>query len=73
MDVLGEADLVQILEPQSATLTNYEVLRHIESMRTRYNEVAQQRGSPASLKSGNLETIMKEVIKVSASPVVTTG
>ncbi|KAI9800212.1 MAG: hypothetical protein M1825_004196 [Sarcosagium campestre] len=51
---------MKILETQSAHMTNYEVLQHLESMRTRYKTIAFQRGSPASMKSGNLETIVKE-------------
>ncbi|KAI9810630.1 MAG: hypothetical protein M1832_001229 [Thelocarpon impressellum] len=52
---------MKILETQSAHLTNHEVLLHLESMRARYAELAQQRGRPASLKSGNLETVLKEL------------
>ncbi|KZF25281.1 hypothetical protein L228DRAFT_236396 [Xylona heveae TC161] len=45
---------MKILETQSAPLTNYEVLTHLQSMRKRYD-------AEHSVKSGNLETVMKEL------------
>jgi hypothetical protein len=41
-------------------LSNYEVLTHLEGMRERYDKLAIGRGNIASMKSGNLETVMKE-------------
>ncbi|KAI9776151.1 MAG: hypothetical protein M1839_000567 [Geoglossum umbratile] len=52
---------MKILETQSAMLSNYEVLTHLEDMRARYNKLAQTRGG-TPMKSGNLETVMKEAL-----------
>ncbi|KAI9846666.1 MAG: hypothetical protein M1837_003721 [Sclerophora amabilis] len=53
---------MKILETQSAHLTHYEVLSHLESLRRRHTATAQKRGSSAAMKSGNMETVMKEVV-----------
>ncbi|KAI9885073.1 MAG: hypothetical protein M1823_003128 [Watsoniomyces obsoletus] len=57
---------MKVLETQSAHLTNYEVFSHLESMRSRYHGQ-----TTARVKSGNLETVMKELMdyfRASPSP-----
>ncbi|KAH0536284.1 hypothetical protein FGG08_006822 [Glutinoglossum americanum] len=49
---------MKILEMQTAMLSNYEVLTHLEDMRERYDKLAKDRGAAASMKSGNLETLV---------------
>lgn len=65
----SESDSNQVLEAQSAHLTNYEVLGHLESMRTRYDAPIHQ-GARPEMKSGNLETVMKEVHCLRSTTVV---
>ncbi|KAI9827114.1 MAG: hypothetical protein M1819_007005 [Sarea resinae] len=75
---------MKILETQSATLTNYEVLTHIQLMRSRRQRPStrnptaeqkqqqqQQQHQPSKaqeLKSPNLETILKELSEYLLSP-----
>ncbi|KAI9674101.1 MAG: hypothetical protein M1817_001919 [Caeruleum heppii] len=66
---------MKILETQSAHLTNYEVLTHLESMRARYATQAvpppppTDSGVPSNpMKSGNLETVMKELTDYLQAP-----
>ncbi|KAI9808020.1 MAG: hypothetical protein M1826_004388 [Phylliscum demangeonii] len=51
---------MKIIEAQSAHLSNYEVLAHVESMRARF-DAASSNGASSTLKSGNLETVIKEL------------
>ncbi|KAI9811770.1 MAG: hypothetical protein M1827_005315 [Pycnora praestabilis] len=63
---------MKILETQSATLTNYEVLTHLQSMRERYSKPSinssKFNGAHASTKSDNLETVIKELIEYLQPP-----
>ncbi len=42
-------------------LSNYEVLAHVQSVKQRYKDEINERGPAAAMKSGNFETVMKEV------------
>ncbi|KAI9790546.1 MAG: hypothetical protein M1816_005053 [Peltula sp. TS41687] len=59
---------MKILETQSAHLTNYEVLKHVESMRARYDGAGRRHGQPSAMKSGDLETVMKELMDYLRTP-----
>ncbi|KAF3942252.1 hypothetical protein ABW19_dt0202564 [Dactylella cylindrospora] len=42
-------------------LSNYEVLAHIQDVKRKYKEEFSERGPAGAMKSGNLETVMKEL------------
>ncbi|MCJ1364351.1 hypothetical protein MMC16_003461 [Acarospora aff. strigata] len=51
---------MKILETQSATLTNYEVLKHLETIHSTTPEDSNSNNA-TTMKSGNLETVVKEL------------
>jgi len=53
---------MKVLEPCEAMLSNYEVLAHVQSVKQRYKDEINERGPAAAMKSGNFETVMKELL-----------
>ncbi|EPS43451.1 hypothetical protein H072_2554 [Dactylellina haptotyla CBS 200.50] len=50
-------------------LSNYEVLAHIQDVKQKYKEEAVEQGPAATMKPGNLETVMKELVDYLSSTV----
>ncbi|KAL7272496.1 hypothetical protein RUND412_004683 [Rhizina undulata] len=63
---------MKVLNPREAFLSNHEVLEHITAMKKRYTAAHEATGAAATMKSENLETVMKEVIEyLSTTPAQT--
>lgn len=52
---------MKVINPRDGFLSDYEVLTHIKDMKARYTHLHNTRGAVYAMKSGNLETVMKEV------------
>jgi len=52
---------MRVLNPRTAFLSDYEVLKHLTETKARYIALGQSQGTAHAMKSSNLETIMKEV------------
>ncbi|PUU80066.1 RNA polymerase II, partial [Tuber borchii] len=52
---------MKVLNPRTAFLSDYEVLKHLTETKARYIALGQSQGTAHAMKSSNLETIIKEV------------
>ncbi|KAI9889442.1 MAG: hypothetical protein M1814_005305 [Vezdaea aestivalis] len=59
---------MKVVTPKDGDITNAEVLSHLREMRTRYQTQAQKSHPSTPLKSGNLETVIRELEEYLTSP-----